>query len=218
MELGEEVYRKYGKSYKDGELIFDDGDKGDTMYIIFGGAVRIFKDIEGRRTTLVTLKEGDFFGEMAIIENKPRSAGAVAKGSTKLIELTREIFEEQIKTNPDIIMAILKEMSERLREADQQIKLLMLKSNSSKVAGTMLLLCNQHGDKKEDGSITLNAELVSRELDNMIDLPWEEIKKVLTMMVKGKVLKKVGDDIIVESEEELQRFMSYLEMREEFGF
>lgn len=218
MELGEEVYNKYGKNYKDGEVIFNDGDVGDTMYIIYEGAVRIFKEVEGRRTTLVTLKEGDFFGEMAIIENKPRSAGAMAKGDTRLIELNRDIFEEQIKTNPEIIMMILKEMSERLREADQQIKLLMLKSNSSKVAGTLLLLSHQHGDENPDGSVILNAELVSRELDNMIDLPWEKIKEVLTMMVKAKVMKKEGPNIIIESEEELQKFMSYLEMKEEFGF
>jgi len=217
MELGEEVYSRYGKSYKDGEIIFNDGDPGNSMYIIYEGSVGIFKDIEGRRTILATLKEGDFFGEMAIIENKPRSAGAVARGSTKLIELTREIFEEQIKTNPEIIMTLLREMSERLREADHQIKLLMLKSNSSKVAGTLLLLCNQHGEKKPDNSIILNAELASRELDNMIDLPWEKIKEVLQMMARAKVIIKKDDDLIIKSEQELQRFMSYLEMKEEFG-
>jgi CRP-like cAMP-binding protein len=217
LELGEEVYNKYGRKYKDNEVIFNDGDQGDAMYIIYEGEVKIFKDIEGRRTTLATLKEGDFFGEMALIENKPRSAGASAKGNTKLIELNREVFEESIKTNPEIIMAILKEMSERLREADQQIKLLMLKSNSSKVAGTLMLLSNQHGDKNEDGSININAKLVSAELDNMIDLPWEKISEVLKMMVRAKVISKEGLDIVIQSEEELQKFMSYLEMKEEFG-
>ncbi|HEC79855.1 MAG TPA: cyclic nucleotide-binding domain-containing protein, partial [Firmicutes bacterium] len=83
MELGEEVFEKYGKVYKNGEVICKEGDKGDSMYIIYEGAVKITKRAHDKETTLAVLKEGDFFGEMAIIDREPRSASAIAEGETK---------------------------------------------------------------------------------------------------------------------------------------
>lgn len=217
MELGEEVFEKYGKVYKNGEVICKEGDKGDSMYIIYEGAVKITKRAHDKETTLAVLKEGDFFGEMAIIDKEPRSASAIAEGETKIIELDESIFEEQIKSNPKIIMQILKKMSQRLREADRQIKTLLMRSNSSKVAGTLLLITSRYGKTRDDGSIELDGTKVVKELNNMVNLPWEKIQNVLQMMSKARVLWKDGEKLIVRSEESLQKFMTYLELKDELG-
>ncbi|RLC41443.1 MAG: hypothetical protein DRH51_03125 [Candidatus Coatesbacteria bacterium] len=217
MELGEEVFEKYGKVYKNGEVICKEGDKGDSMYIIYEGAVKITKRAHDKETTLAVLKEGDFFGEMAIIDREPRSASAIAEGETKIIELDERIFEEQIKSNPKIIMQILKKMSQRLREADRQIKTLLMRSNSSKVAGTLLLITSRYGKTRDDGSIELDGTKVVKELNNMVNLPWEKIQNVLQMMSKARVLWKDGEKLIVRSEESLQKFMTYLELKDELG-
>ena len=114
-------------------------------------------------------------------------------------------------------MQILKKMSQRLREADRQIKTLLMRSNSSKVAGTLLLITSRYGKTRDDGSIELDGTKVVKELNNMVNLPWEKIQNVLQMMSKARVLWKDGEKLIVRSEESLQKFMTYLELKDELG-
>jgi CRP/FNR family transcriptional regulator len=217
MEFDQEVFDKYGKEYKDGDVIFKEGEPGDSMYIIHEGQVRIVKSVANKETTLAVLKEGEFFGEMAIIDNEPRSASAVAQGEIKLIELDNKIFEEQIKNNPKIIMQILRKMSQRLRNADHQIQTLLMKSNSSKVAGTLLLISNRYGKARENGSVEIPGDTAVKELSNMVNLPWDKIQEVLKLMGKAKVIWKEGDKLIIKDLDSLQKFMTYLEIKEELG-
>ncbi|MGQ9706996.1 MAG: Crp/Fnr family transcriptional regulator [bacterium] len=217
MKLEQEIFDKYGRVYKDGEVICKEGDPGDKMFIIHEGQVKITKRVANKETTLAVLKEGEFFGEMAIIDNEPRSASAIAQGETKLIELDSDIFEEQIRNNPKIIMQILKKMSQRLREANHQIQTLLMKSNSSKVAGALLLISNRFGKTREDGTVELNGDTCVKELTNMVNLAWDRIQEVLKLMGKAKVIWKEGEKLIVKDLDSLQKFMTYLEIKEELG-
>jgi len=217
MKLGEEVYNKFGKAYKDGQVVFREGETGDKMYIVHEGEVRITKQVQDKETTLAILGEGEFFGEMAIIDNLPRSASAISEGDSKLIILDQEIFENQIKNNPKIIMSILKKMSKRLRDADRQIKTLLLKNNSSKVAGTLIFLANRDGNRQSDGTILLDTSNTYQELVNMVGLPWPKIKEILVLMNKAKIVNVFGQKLKIASIEGLQKFLQYLEMKEELG-
>jgi len=215
MKLGEEVYNIFVKAYKDGQVIFQEGEPGDRMYIIHQGEVRITNRVQDKETTLAILGHGEFFGKMAIIDNLPRSASAVSKGDSKLIVLDRDVFETQIKNNPKIIMSILTKMSKRLRNADRQIKTLLLINNSSKVAGTLIFLANRDGHRQSDGSITLDSSATYQELVNMVGLPWPKIKEILVLMNKAKILTVSKQNLVVASIEGLQKFLRYLEMKEE---
>ena len=79
LKVSDEVFKRYGRAYKPGEVIFREGDAGETMFIIQEGEVRIHKRVRDKETTLAVLKDGDFFGEMAIIDKEPRSASAPPK-------------------------------------------------------------------------------------------------------------------------------------------
>ncbi len=99
---------------KKGEVLFKEGDKGNSMYIITKGKVSVIK----RGEKLVTLKKGDFFGEMALIEEKPRSADIVAETSTTLLEIDKKSFEKFLMNNPHVTFRMMKILSQRLRETD----------------------------------------------------------------------------------------------------
>jgi CRP-like cAMP-binding protein len=217
MKLGEEVYTKFGKAYKDGQVIFKEGEAGECMFIIHEGEVRITKKVQDKETTLAIFGPGEFFGEMAIIDNEPRSASATSAGDSKIIILNREVFENQIKSNPKIIMSILKKMSKRLRNADRQIKTLLMQSNSSKVAGTLIFLANRDGQLQSDGSVILDASATYQELVNMVGLPWLKIKEILMLMNKAKILNVAGQKLVISDMDDLQKFLQYLEMKEELG-
>ncbi len=217
MKMGEEVYKKFGREYKAGEVIFKEGDIGDEMFIIYAGKVAITKMSRDIETTLAVFDEGEFFGEMAIIDNQPRSATARSVDASKLIVLSSDIFESQISTNPKLIMRILRKMSNRMREADRKIKTLLYRDNSSRITGTMMLLCQKHGEAKSGGGISLKKDFALTELTGMVGLPRPKVEEIIQTLVRAKVMEIQGNEMIIYSMEHLERFMNYLEMKEQFG-
>ncbi len=105
-------------SFALGSSIFQEGDLGTEMFIILEGRVRIEKKIRGETHLLSTLEKGDFFGEMGVLENAPRSADAVADTDCKLLAITGSRFDEMIRKNPEIAVRIIRKYATRLREAN----------------------------------------------------------------------------------------------------
>src|SRR5258708_20446196 len=103
-----EIFQKYGRDYAAGEKIFAEGEVGAEMFIIQTGKVRISKKSKDGEKTLVILEEGDFFGEMAVIDKGPRSATATATEETKCIVLNEELFDQQIQNNARTLKKLLK--------------------------------------------------------------------------------------------------------------
>ena len=216
LKVTDEVFKRYGRVYEPDEVIFREGDTGETMFIIQEGEIRIHKRVRDKEATLAVLKDGDFFGEMAIIDKEPRSAGATALTESKLIVLSDEIFESQIQTNPKIIMAIVRKMSERLRNADRQIKALLMRDIHSRVVWTLVLLMSKRGALGEKGYKIPWKETID-ELSNMTGLPLEPVEEVLETLVRAKVAERSAGDLLVRDPDDLERFMTYLEMKDEFG-
>jgi uncharacterized membrane protein len=106
-----------------GTLLFKLGDPGDAMYLIEGGQVRIYlHDGDGESLTLAELSDGDFFGEMAIIDGKPRSANAAVMQQACLTVLAREDFLRFVRGNPDVALEMVSAISERLRRTDELLR------------------------------------------------------------------------------------------------
>ena len=103
-----------------GTLLFKRGDRGDAMYLIEGGAVRIYIiDEDGDEVTLAELEQGDFFGEMALVDGQPRAAFAAVAADSRLAELRREDFLAFVHRNPEVALAMVSAISERLRRTDE---------------------------------------------------------------------------------------------------
>ena len=92
------------KSLEDGEVLFEDGEEGNSMFVILLGGLIVIK-----HQTKITLRViGEYLGEMALIESKPRSAKVVFSGVTQLLEITHELFHSKLSSYPDTLMAIMK--------------------------------------------------------------------------------------------------------------
>ena len=112
------------KSYNPGQSVFDKGDKGNSMYLVLSGAVQIFLPPEkkdGEKVILKDVRTGEYFGELSLFDDKPRSASAQAAVDTVLLELTREQFAEHLVRSKTAALAILSEMAERLRETNAML-------------------------------------------------------------------------------------------------
>ena len=106
-----------------GTAIFRAGDTDDSLCLIESGRVRIsITNEEGKRLVLAELAEGDFFGEMALIDGEPRSADATAIGDVRLAVLSREDFLSFVRSNPDVAMEMISAVSHRLRSTDELLR------------------------------------------------------------------------------------------------
>lgn len=106
-----------------GTVLVQRGDPGDAMYLIETGRVRIsVKDADGHDATLAELGNGEFFGEMSILDGQPRSADVTTIRNSRLAVLSRENFRSFVRKNPDIALGILSEVSHRLRRTDDLLR------------------------------------------------------------------------------------------------
>ncbi len=110
-----------GRDYKDGDNIFEENSIGKEMYIILTGKVKVTKERGDVETTLATLEEGDFFGEMSLFDNNPRSATVMALGDVKLLEINQKNFLKKISRDPSLAFRMLEKMSQRIRKSDEKI-------------------------------------------------------------------------------------------------
>jgi hypothetical protein len=100
-----------------GSQVFAEGDTGSEMYIIQSGEIEILKEGDGQEHRLAVLEEGDFFGEMAILENMPRTASARAITDCHLVRIDRSTFDQLVRNDPEIAIRMLRKLSFRLRQA-----------------------------------------------------------------------------------------------------
>lgn len=114
------------KRYSDGQIVFSQGDKGESMFVIRQGKIRVFRDQGGAQTTLATLKAGESFGEIALFDAKPRSASAQAIGDTEVDVVPRAAFEA-LQCDP-IIRQVMLKMGQRIREIDDAFEKLSVEA------------------------------------------------------------------------------------------
>ena len=112
-----------GKVYSHGEIIFRQGEKGDSMYVVQDGYVEVVKEIDGMDSRLAVLGQGDFFGEMAIFENSARSATVRALGTTRVLTVDKRNFLRRIHEDPSLAYHLVQVMAGRMRKLGEQVAL-----------------------------------------------------------------------------------------------
>jgi CRP-like cAMP-binding protein len=112
---------KLGRIYRDGEVIVREGEIGDRMYIVQSGRVRVTRNAEGEEIHLAELKEGDFFGELAIIEAEVRSATVRAFGDATLLSIDKKNFLRRVHEDPSLAYLVLQRLSQRIRQLTDEL-------------------------------------------------------------------------------------------------
>src|SRR5262245_27131958 len=123
-------FAKFLTHFKQGHVLFHEGDEGEDMFIIQSGKVAIKKKVKDNYATLAVLEKGDFFGEMAVLERLPRSAMAEVIEAGDLIVIAGDTFGDMIKANPEIAVRMLRKYSIRLRETNKQVEQILAKGGA----------------------------------------------------------------------------------------
>jgi len=121
---------KMMKQFQNGDTIIKEGDPGKELFIIVKGKVNIVKESDDVKTTLATLSEGDIFGEMALVDSRPRSASAKALGEVAVRVLDRESFKTMLTGNPKVAMLVFDKLCQRLRSVNDELQREMVRDAS----------------------------------------------------------------------------------------
>lgn len=214
MAADDQLFQKFGKSVPRGTVLFRDGEKGEQMYIIQSGKVRIYKQIGDVEKTLATLGTGEFFGEMSILNNEPRSASAEVIEESHLLVIDPRTFEAMIKSNAEISIRIMKKLTQRLREANNQISMLLVKDINQRVILTLAKMADEKGTSVPGGT-KVGVSLAS--LASMTGLDPDKVKEVTDKLIRAKLINIMDDGIVIFDVNKLRKFLEFLAMKEQFG-
>jgi CRP/FNR family transcriptional regulator, cyclic AMP receptor protein len=146
MKLDRNDFENHIKTYEPGKVVFQEGDRGEEMYVIIDGEVEIRKSTYSTSfKTLITLHKGDIFGEMALIDKKARSAAAVATAPTKLLVMNENLFEAVIERNPDFAKKMIRILSERLRRSNSILQNLITTNKDSQIYSGLFQYAQDYG-------------------------------------------------------------------------
>ncbi len=162
---------------KNSVILFED-DPGDALYVVVSGRVKVVLIGEdGREVILSTMGKGDFFGEMSLIDDEPRSAHVIAMEDSRLLVLRRDDFHHCLDTTPRIALGLLRALSKRLRQADSKIGGLVLLDVPGRIARLLLQLADEG-----DGSV-ITAKLTHHTIAQMIGSSRETVSRTMRTLI-----------------------------------
>ena len=185
---------------KDNVIILAE-EEGDTLFILKKGQVKVsIVSEEGRGVILSLLGPGSVFGELSLLDGKPRSANVVATEETDLLMLRRADFLQLIYKTPQIATALLAELATRMRKTDRQIEGLALLDVTSRISDTLLQLATEQGAETADG-VTIESRPTHQELANMSGTTRETVSRVLKRLEGQGYINRNGRKITILREE-----------------
>ncbi len=185
---------------KDNVIILAE-EEGDTLFILKKGKVKVsIVSEEGREVILSLLGPGSVFGELSLLDGKPRSANVVATEETDLLMLRRADFLQLIYKTPQIATALLAELATRMRKTDRQIEGLALLDVTSRISDTLLQLATEQGAETADG-VTIESRPTHQELANMSGTTRETVSRVLKRLEGQGYINRNGRKITILREE-----------------
>ncbi len=191
-----------------GTVLFREGDRGDTMYVVHAGVVELTRRMRDRETHLLRVPPGEFFGEMAIVNNRSRSATATVVEDAELLVIDARTFEAMIRAKAEIAVRMIKALAARLDAANRQIELLLLRDADHRVVH---LLCSLTGMPSPEGTL---IPMSLPQLAGRVGLPEEEVEEVIGRLASAQLLVSRPGGFLVPEVGRLSDFLEFLEMKE----
>jgi len=198
----------FTRTYPKNTMIFAESMPGKELYIIQKGSVKISKLVGGTEVLLAVLKPGDIFGEMSLIENKPRSASAIAYEDTVLLAVNKDNFARMVTTQPQIVARLTQLLAERIWFIYKQLANTLLKDPVAKMYDALLIQLEKARVPIRSGE-SHTFDIGPKELINMVGLPMAEGNNALRILLQNPRIKAVDNRIFTSDVEEILKQANY---------
>lgn len=214
-EFQQRLLDRHGRQFSAGEVIFADGDEANEAFVLHEGRVRLIKRIGAAERSLRIVRPGDLFGESALMQGAPRNRTAVALEEVVALALDRDTFQQVLFSNPEVGARILQQVIRRLRDAEDQIEILMVRDAQSKVVVALMKLAQQTQLDRPGGKVEL--PLSPMELSTQVGLDVDTVKRVVQQLRDSGYLRIVEENVEIPDVEAITELVSLLEVKDQLA-
>jgi CRP-like cAMP-binding protein len=226
--MSEHLIDRFAKDYEAGTVLFREGDPGDFMYVIQSGSIEIRREIGELERVLAVLPAGEFFGEMALINARPRSATAVVREPSRLLVIEPRTFEAMLRGRVEIAVRLIRTLASRLERANQQIELLLLPNANHRVVQCLRRMADEQiaaagAAGMADSAVFLPVDV--NDLAARVALAPHEVAEILSRLQQARLVMTADEAGVSGAEKgfvipevgRLLEFLEFLELRERYG-
>jgi CRP/FNR family transcriptional regulator, cyclic AMP receptor protein len=183
------------RTYAKGAVVINEGDPAQALFIVCSGALKAcLSDDQGKELILSTLKTGDYFGELALLDGEPRSANVVALEASQLLVLTNEAFQEVLQSHPDCLWQIVLNLVKQIRHLSESARTLALVDVFGRLARRLMELSEpQEGTDMR----TITPRPTQQDIANQIGASREMVSRILKDLVVGGYLSLERDHMVI---------------------
>ena len=196
-ELGYISEKMVARKYDPGNFIFLEESDGEQCFFVVKGSVKVTRlSKDGREVILAMLDEGDFFGEMSLLDGKSRSANVIALEKTEVLTLNRKDFLIVLQEYPKIAIQLLKELASRLRKSDRQIASLSLSDAKKRIALCIIRFADERGIIR-NGRVSIAKVPIQQDIANMAGTSRETVSRALNVLEKEQLIERNGRELVI---------------------
>lgn len=175
------VGRSTSRNYPKGSIIVSEGDEGNALFVIQSGSVKTYlSDDKGKEVVLSTQGTGEYFGDLALFDDTPRSASVAALEPCKLMVVSKNLLREALAERPELALVLLKGLAVRVRSLTENVRTLALLDVFGRLVSTLYSLAVE-----KDGELVVEQKLTQQELANRIGASREMVSRIMHDLVEG---------------------------------
>lgn len=192
-ELAQVSQHSVTRTYPRNTVIINEGDTAESLYVIVKGKVKVFlTDDTGKEVVINCQGPGEYFGEVALIDDAQRSASVMTLESSSFSVISKQSFRELLSRNPNIALSLIRDLTQRVRVLTDNVKSLALLDVYGRVAKTLLSLASE-----QDGRLLIEEKLTQQDIANRVGASREMVSRILKDLTAGGYIQMEDKHIII---------------------
>ncbi len=203
-----------------GTVLFREGERGNVMYVVQHGEVELRRQMGATERVIAVVSPGQFFGEMAILKDRPRSASAVVRHDARLLVIGGTTFEAMLRARPEIALRILSTLTDRIESANQQIELLLLPSPNHRVVQCLRRFAEEELAGQPAPGIAILVRKRASDIADRTGLTLAEVHEVLAKLAAAQLVvpseETMRSGFLIPEVGRLAEFLEFLHLRDRY--
>jgi len=206
------LFSTYGQRFAAGQVIFREGEPATDAYLLHEGRVRSIKRVRAVERSLSVLGPGDLFGESALVTGAPRWSTAIALSEVAALALNQATFQTLLERHSSVAGRVIQQLIKRVRDAEDQIEIMMLRDTQSKIVKALLKLAQQGAQEGKSGALVPVSPM---ELSTRVGLDVDTVKRGVKKLRDSQYLRVVDEKIEIPDLDSLRRLFALLGVKDE---
>ncbi len=216
----DESLDQFAQELPAGTVLFREGERGNVMFVVQSGEVELRRVVGATERVMAVVSAGQFFGEMAILKDRPRSATAVVRHDARLLVIGATTFEAMLRARPEIALRIITTLTDRIEAANQQIELLLLPSPNHRVVQCLRRFAEEELAGQPAPGIAILVRKRASDIADRTGLTLAEVHEVLSRLAAAQLVvpseETLRSGFLIPEVGRLAEFLEFLHLRDRY--